>query len=58
MSSEKELRLAFEAVRMKTEEESLQQAESALRAERQLRAWTERWPCHADGAAYIVSLYT
>ena len=58
VSWEKELRLAAEAVRMKTVEERLQQAELALRAERQHRAWTERWPCHADGAIYIVSLYT
>ena len=54
VSSEKELRLAAEAVRVKTEEKRLQQAELALRAERQHRAWTERWPCHADGAVYIL----
>ena len=52
VSSEKELRLAVEAVRMKTEEERLQQAKLALRAERHHRAWTERWPCHADGTLY------
>ena len=57
VSSEKELRLVVEAVRMKTEEERLQQAELALRAELQLRAWTERWPCHADGAVYIFCRY-
>ena len=38
VSSEKELRLAAEAVRVKTEEKRLQQAELALRAERQHRA--------------------
>ena len=58
VSSEKELKLAAEAFRMKAKEERLQQAELALRAERQHRAWKERWPCHADGAVYIVSLYT
>ena len=59
VSLEKELRLAAEGVRMKAEEERLQQAELALRGERQHRAWKERWPCHADGAVYIiVSPYT
>ena len=58
VSSEKELGLAAEAVTMKTEEERLQQAELALRAERPHRAWTERRPYHADGTVYIVSLYT
>ena len=58
VSSEKELRLVVEAVRMKTEEERLQQAKLALRAEWQHRAWTEPWPCHSDGTVYIVSLYT
>ena len=56
VSREKELRVAAEAVRMKTEEERLQQAELALRAERHHRAWTERWPCHADGAVCTLSL--
>ena len=59
VSLETELRLAAEGVRMKAEEERLQQAELALRGERQHRAWKERWPCHADGAVYIiVSPYT
>ena len=43
VSSEKELRLAAEAVTMKPESERLQ-AELALQAERQHRAWKERWP--------------
>ena len=59
VSLEKELRLAAEGVRMKAEEERLQQAELALRGERQHGAWKGRWPCHADGAVYIiVSPYT
>ena len=29
----------------------------ALRKARQHRAWKERWPCHVDGAVYIVSLH-
>ena len=49
MSLEKQLRLAAEAVKMKAEDERLQ-AELALRAERQHRAWKERWPWHVDGA--------
>ena len=56
LSSEKEIRLVAEVVKMKAEDERLQ-AEWALRAERQHRAWTERWPCHVDGAVYIASLY-
>ena len=54
MSSEKELKLAAEAVNMKAGDERLQ-AELALRAARQHRAWKERWPCHVDGAVYLIA---
>ena len=53
---ERELRPAAEAVEMKVEDERLQ-AELALRADRQHRAWKERCPCHVDGVFYIVSIY-
>ena len=43
MSSEEGLRLAAEAVNMKAEDKRLQ-AEFALRAARQHRAWKKRWP--------------
>ena len=56
VASEKELRLAAAAVNMRAEDEMLQ-AKLALRGERQHRAWKERWPCHIDGAVYIMPLY-
>ena len=42
VSSEKELKLAAEAVKMKAEVDRLQ-AELGLRAERQHRAWNGKW---------------
>ena len=56
VSSEQELRLATRAVNI-TAEDGMLQAELALREARQHRAWKERWPCHVDGAVYIVSLF-
>ena len=56
MSSEQVLRLAARAVNMTAEDARLQ-AELAPRRARQHGSWTERWPCHVDGAVYIVSLY-
>ena len=52
---EKASKLTAEAVKMKAEDEGLH-AVLALRAERQHRAWKERWPCPVDGAVYLVSL--
>ena len=55
VSSEKELRLAAEHVKIKAEDERLP-AELVVRTERLHRAWNERWPWHVDGAVYVVSL--
>ena len=54
--SEQEHRLAARAVDMMAEDGRLQ-VELALREARQHQAWKEEWPCHVDGAVYIVSLY-
>ena len=56
VSSEQQLRLAARAVNVTKEDGGLRW-ELALREARQHRAWKERWPCHVDGAVYIVSLY-
>ena len=48
VSSEKELNLAAEAVKMTAEEDRLQ-AELGLRAERQHRAWRGQWVRFLDG---------
>ena len=53
MSSEKELKLAAEAVKMKKEKDRLQ-AELGLRAERQHRAWNGQWAWLVDRAACCV----
>ena len=55
MSSEIELRSAAEAVKMKAKDERLQ-AELALRAEQQHRAWKEQRPCHVESPAFNVPL--
>ena len=55
MSSEIELRSAAEAVKMKAKDERLQ-AELALRAEQQHRAWKEQRPCHVESPVFNVPL--
>ena len=55
VSSEQEVRLADRTVNMTAGDGRLQ-PELALREARQHRAWKEQWPCHVDGAVYIVSL--
>ena len=55
VSSEIELRPAVEAVKMKAKDERLQ-AELALRAEQQHRAWKERRPWHVESPVFNVPL--